>query len=194
MVSAVCLLVIWASEGVLETWQLAGIFLNEWGKFPVHLWRIWSDIKAWGCPSAACNWYRQENHYYSVETCHKSGTRQTGVPIWGWQSCGLVYCFKAALPRESESPCVLWPHHTHYPPMKSVWNELWNSDFMKLLFHIPLLVVCVCPNGLMLLSSDSHLLLNLDGSVLVLISVYYIHLQIMTQKRELWDVKHSICP
>lgn len=106
-----------------------------------------------------------------VETCHKSGTRQTGMSIWGWQSCGLVYCYKAALPRESESSCVLWPHHTRYPQMKSAWNELWNSDFMKLLPHTPLLVVCVSPNGLMPFP-DSHLLFKLDGSLLMLISVY----------------------
>lgn len=40
VVNTVCSLVIWASKGVLETRQLAGRFLNEWGNFPVHLWRI----------------------------------------------------------------------------------------------------------------------------------------------------------
>lgn len=53
-----------------------------------------------------------------------------------------------------------------------MWNELRNSDFMKAVVHTPLLVVCALPNGLVSFSSEGHLLLELDGSVLMLISVY----------------------
>lgn len=56
--------------------------------------------------------------------------------------------------------------------MKSVWNELWNFDFMKLLFYFFLFVVCVCFNGLMFFFFDSYLLFKLDGFILMLILVY----------------------
>lgn len=124
VVNTVCSLVIWASEGVLEAWQLAGIFLNEWGNFPVHLWRIWFDITALGHPSAACNWYKQENHYYCVETSHESGMRQTGVPIRSWQWESFVYCCNPSLPRVSESPLL-----THIiPNIKRMCGMNWETQ------------------------------------------------------------------
>lgn len=53
-----------------------------------------------------------------------------------------------------------------------MWNELRNPDFVKTVVHTPLLVVCALPNGLVSFPSKGHLLLELDGSVLMLISVY----------------------
>lgn len=43
---------------------------------------------------------------------------------------------------------------------------------MKAVVHSLLLVVCALPNGLVSFPSEGHLLLTLDGSVLMLVSVY----------------------
>lgn len=53
-----------------------------------------------------------------------------------------------------------------------MWNELRNPDFLKAVVHTPLLVDCVLPNGLVSSPSKGHLLIQLDDSVLMLISVY----------------------
>ena len=54
----------------------------------------------------------------------------------------------------------------------NVWKELRNPDSVKAVVHTLLLVVCALPNGLVSFSSEVHLLLQLDGSVLMLRSVY----------------------
>lgn len=53
-----------------------------------------------------------------------------------------------------------------------MWNELRKPDFMKAIVHTPLLVFCALPNRLVSFPSKGHLLIQLDGSALILISVY----------------------
>lgn len=55
---------------------------------------------------------------------------------------------------------------------QNVWNELRNHYFMKAVVHTPLLVVCALPNGPVSFPSKGHLLVELDGSVLMLLPLY----------------------
>lgn len=150
-----------------------------------------------GYPSAACNWYRQENHYYFVETSHKSGMRQTSMSVWGWQGRGLVYCCRPALPKESKSPIALGTHYTQCLRMDRMCGMNWETlTFWRLLFTLPSLLFVpflmdwyLFPPKAIYYSSWMTLFwcwYQFMG--------YYIHLQIMTQKRKFWDPKHSICP
>lgn len=53
-----------------------------------------------------------------------------------------------------------------------MWRELRKADFVKAVVRTPWLVVCALPNGLTAFPSEGHLLIQLDGSVLMLMSVY----------------------
>lgn len=63
----------------------------------------------------------------------------------------------------------------HYPP-HSLGTDgpcgVAEKGFVKAVVRTPWLVVCARPSGLMALPSEGHLLIHLDGSVLMLMSVY----------------------
>lgn len=77
-----------------------------------------------------------------------------------------------------------------------MWNELRNPDFVKAVVHAPLLVVCALPNGLVSFASKGHLLLQMDGSVLMPISVYRLFYLFVNDdsNEQTRNRKHSTCP
>lgn len=76
-----------------------------------------------------------------METSHKSGIRKTGMPVWGWQGWGLVYCCRPALPKESKSPIALGTHHTQCLRMDRMCGMNWETlTLWRLLFTLPYLL------------------------------------------------------
>lgn len=72
---------------------------------------------------------------------------------------------------------------------------MWN-DFVKAVVHAPLLVVCALPNGLVFSASKDHLLLQMGGSVLMLISVHRLFYLFVNDdsNEKTRNRKHSACP